>query len=81
MEAMRTFTGNTETEIWQQVAADMARPEEWFEYSAVLLQGGFLLAFDGIMFATHHAHGKTGLYPLLSKLEVGPGSVALVVKW
>lgn len=47
---------------------------------SLLLQGGFLLAFDGIMFATHHAHGKTGLYPLLSKLEVGPNSLALVVR-
>jgi hypothetical protein len=48
---------------------------------SLLLQGGFLLAFDGIMFAAHHAHGKTGLYPLLSHLEAGPTSVAFVARW
>ena len=48
---------------------------------SLLLQGGFLLAFDGLMFATHHAHGKNGLYPLLSHVQVGPNAVALTVKW
>jgi hypothetical protein len=47
---------------------------------SLLLQGGFLFAFDGIMFAAHHAHGKTGLYPLLSHLEAGPNAVAFTVK-
>lgn len=47
---------------------------------SLLLQGGFLFAFDGILFTAHHAHGKTGLYPLLSHLEAGPNSVAFVVK-
>ncbi|WP_201984022.1 hypothetical protein [Hymenobacter rubidus] len=41
MDALRTFTGNTEAEIWQQVAADMAQRGEWFEYEAVLQQGGY----------------------------------------
>jgi hypothetical protein len=46
---------------------------------SLLLQGGFLLAFDGLMFAAHHQHGRRGLYPLLGGLRVGPGAVALTV--
>lgn len=46
---------------------------------SVLLQGGFLLAFDGLMFAAHHRHGQRQLYPLLSGLRVGPGTVALAL--
>ncbi|HEX8425900.1 DUF6992 family protein [Hymenobacter sp.] len=47
---------------------------------SLLLQGSFLLAFDGIMFSAHHAHGKNSLYPLLSRLQAGPNAVAFVVK-
>lgn len=47
---------------------------------SLLLQGGFLFAFDGLMFAAHHAHGKKVLYPLLSHLQVSPTAVAFVVK-
>ncbi|WP_084443799.1 DUF6992 family protein [Hymenobacter roseosalivarius] len=45
---------------------------------SLLLQGGFLLAFDGVMFAAHHSHATQRLYPLLSNLRFGPGTVALV---
>ena len=41
METPRTITGNTENDIWQQVAADMAGQGEWFEYEAVLQQGPY----------------------------------------
>ncbi|WP_375435870.1 DUF6992 family protein [uncultured Hymenobacter sp.] len=47
---------------------------------SLLLQGGFLLAFDGILFAAHYAHGKKGLYPLLSHVQAGPNAVAFVVR-
>ncbi|UOQ66583.1 DUF6992 family protein [Hymenobacter volaticus] len=47
---------------------------------SLLLQGGFLFAFDGLMFAAHHAHGKSGLYPLLSHVQAGPNAIAFVVK-
>jgi hypothetical protein len=46
---------------------------------SLLLQGGFLLAFDGLMFVAHHRHASQSLYPLLSGLQVGPGSVALTL--
>lgn len=46
---------------------------------SLLLQGGFLLAFDGLMFAAHHRHASGQLYPLLSGLQIGPGMVALTL--
>lgn len=46
---------------------------------SLLLQGGFLLAFDGLMFAAHHKHGNRALYPLLSHLQLGPNAIALAV--
>ena len=46
---------------------------------SLLLQGGFLLAFDGIMFAAQHRHGQRNLYPLLSHVQIGPTTVALTL--
>jgi hypothetical protein len=46
---------------------------------SLLLQGGFLLAFDGLMFTAHHRHASQRLYPLLSGLQVGPGMVAFTL--
>ncbi|QNH62027.1 DUF6992 family protein [Hymenobacter sediminicola] len=46
---------------------------------SLLLQGGFLLAFDGVLYVAHHRHGQHHLYPLLSRLQVGPGYAALVL--
>ena len=52
----------------------------WRGYGqSLLLQGGFLLLFDGLQFAAHHRHGNRGLYPLLSHITLGPGGVALVL--
>lgn len=45
---------------------------------SLLLQGGFLLVFDGVMAAAHHRYANRGLYPLLSSLRLGPGTVAFV---
>ncbi|MBU6122020.1 DUF6992 family protein [Hymenobacter siberiensis] len=53
-------------------------PERWRGYGqSLLLQGGFLLLFDGLQFAAHHQHGARALYPLLSRISIGPGAVAL----
>lgn len=55
-------------------------PERWRGYGqSLLLQGGFLLLFDGFQFATHHRHGSRALYPLLSHVSIGPGAVAVVL--
>lgn len=54
-------------------------PNRWRGYGqSLLLQGGFLLLFDGFQFAAHHRHGQT-LYPLLSRVRLGPGAVAVVL--
>lgn len=54
--------------------------DRWRGYGhSLLLQGGFLLLFDGFQFATHHRHGTRALYPLLSHVSIGPGTMALVL--
>ncbi len=54
-------------------------PDRWRGYGqSLLLQGGFLLLFDGFQYATHQRHGQK-LYPLLSRVSVGPGAVALIL--
>ena len=54
--------------------------ERWRGYGqSLLLQGGFLLLFDGFQYATHHRHGTRALYPLLSRVSIGPGAVAVVL--
>ena len=54
--------------------------DRWQGYGrSLLLQGGFLLLFDGLQFATHHRHGTQALYPLLSRVSIGPAAVALVL--
>lgn len=54
--------------------------DRWRGYGqSLLLQGSFLLLFDGFQFATHHRHGTRSLYPLLSRVRLGPGAVALTL--
>ena len=54
--------------------------DRWRGYGhSLLLQGGFLLLFDGLQFAAHHRHGARALYPLLSRVSIGPGAVAVVL--
>jgi|GEM_PF-192287 hypothetical protein len=51
----------------------------WRGYGqSLLVQGGFLLLFDGFQFGAHHRHGRD-LYPLLSRLSIGPGTVAVTL--
>ena len=53
--------------------------DRWRGYGhSLLLQGGFLLLFDGFQYASHHRHGQA-LYPLLSRISIGPGAVAVVL--
>lgn len=44
----------------------------------LLVQGGFLLLFDGLMYRAHHRHGNKELYPLLGRVQAVPGGVAFV---
>ncbi|WP_046242336.1 DUF6992 family protein [Hymenobacter terrenus] len=53
--------------------------DRWRGYGqSLLLQGGFLLLFDGFQYMAHHRHGR-GLYPLLSRVSLGPGAVAITL--
>lgn len=55
-------------------------PGRWRGYGqSLLLQGGFLLLFDGLQYAAHHRHGNRALYPLLSRVSIGPGTLAVVL--
>ena len=55
-------------------------PDRWRGYGqSLLLQGGFLLLFDGLQYRAHHRHGNRGLYPLLSQVSIGPGAVAVAL--
>jgi hypothetical protein len=52
----------------------------WRGYGqSLLVQGGFLLLFDGVQYAAHHRHANRSLYPLLSRVSIGPGAVAVVL--
>ena len=54
--------------------------DRWRGYGhSLLLQGSFLLLFDGFQYVMHHRHGTRALYPLLSRVTIGPGAVALVL--
>ena len=55
-------------------------PEKFKGYgNSIILQGGFLLIYDAIIYAIHKNHGKQ-LKGLTDKVELnaGPGSVSLV---
>lgn len=41
METTRTFSADSETALWQQVAADMSRQPDLFDYTANLHQNGY----------------------------------------
>ena len=49
--------------------------------NSILVQGGFLLLFDGIMYAVHNKHGKQLFKQLENfQLSAGPSHISLLVK-
>lgn len=44
---------------------------------AIIMNGGFLLAFDVVMFYLHNRHGADELYPLLKNVSVSPGGFSV----
>jgi hypothetical protein len=46
MEPIRTYSADTEQELWQLVATDMAQQKELLQYSAQLTQAGQPMYFD-----------------------------------
>lgn len=57
--------------------------DRWKGYgNSFILQGAFLLLYDGVNFTLHHAHGK-GLFQRFNELQltVAPGGVGVVYSW
>ncbi|WBO84743.1 hypothetical protein [Hymenobacter yonginensis] len=46
MDTAPTFSADTETALWQQVAADMARTPDLLEYTATLHQNGYQVQLE-----------------------------------
>lgn len=46
MLTRHTFTADTEEALWQQVAADLQQTPDPFEYSAELVQAGYVIRLD-----------------------------------
>ncbi|TDQ18864.1 hypothetical protein DFQ04_0674 [Algoriphagus boseongensis] len=45
---------------------------------SIILQGAFLMAFDGVMYGFHHAHAKD-LPGLVQNLSLGPNGFSLII--
>lgn len=48
---------------------------------SIIMQGGFLFAFDLVMYFVHQNHGKKGLYNLVSDLSVSPNGFRVVMNF
>lgn len=47
---------------------------------SIMLQGGFLFAFDLLFYLTMNSHGK-GVYTLLNSLQITPNSVGMLIRF
>ena len=66
--------------LMNQLSDNQKNPAKFKGYgNSIMLQGGFLLLYDAIIYATHRKHGKK-LKGLVDKVQLGggPGSVSLV---
>lgn len=49
------------------------KADQWRGFGqAIIMNGGFLLAFDVVMYYLHNRHGADELYPLLKSVSVSP---------
>jgi hypothetical protein len=65
--------------LMNKTGDNQKNPEKFKGYgNSIMLQGGFLLLYDGIMYAIHRGHGKQ-LKAMGDKvtLNAGPGAVSL----
>ena len=65
--------------LMNKTSDNQKNPDKFKGYgNSIMMQGGFLLLYDAIIYAIHRKHGKQ-----LDKLELsgGPGSVSLVYKF
>jgi hypothetical protein len=66
--------------LMNKTSDNQKNPEKFKGYgNSILLQGGFLLVYDAIIYAIHKKHGKQ-LKGMVEKVSLsgGPGSVSLV---
>ncbi|MFN0082075.1 MAG: DUF6992 family protein [Ferruginibacter sp.] len=66
--------------LMNQLSDNQKNPAKFKGYgNSIMLQGGFLLLYDAIIYATHRKHGKK-LKGLVDKVQLGggPGSVSMV---
>ena len=66
--------------LMNKTSDNQKNPEKFEGYgNSILLQGGFLLLYDAIIYSIHRKHGKK-LDGLVDKVQLtgGPGSVSLV---
>lgn len=65
--------------LMNKTADNQKNPDKFRGYgNSIMMQGGFLLLYDGIMYAIHRSHGKQlkGMGDKV-RLDVGPGAVSL----
>jgi hypothetical protein len=65
--------------LMNKTSDNQKNPEKFKGYgNSIMIQGGFLLLYDAVMYAIHHKHGKQlkGMDNKLT-LNAGPGAVSL----
>lgn len=69
--------------LMNKTSDNQKNPEKFKGYgNSIMLQGGFLLLFDAIIYTIHHKHGNKFNGPDAKvQLSGGPGSVSLVYKF
>lgn len=56
------------------------KADQWRGFGqAIIMNGGFLLAFDVVLYYLHNRHGADELYPLLKSVSVSP--MGFSVNW
>ncbi|WP_139924542.1 hypothetical protein [Hymenobacter sp. DG01] len=74
MNPPRTYSADTEVQLWQQVAADLAQDGNQYEYQAELLHGGYRTQFG---LDIDLGGGFEGGYELTTLTTVVPGRPTL----
>lgn len=66
--------------LMNKTSDNQKNPEKFKGYgNSIMVQGGFLLLYDAIVYSIHHKHGKQlkGINDKVS-LDAGPGAVSLI---
>jgi hypothetical protein len=74
INSIRSFSADTETELWDQISADMLRDGSMLEYAAQLNQGGYQFMLD---IDIDPGGGFEGGYATTTLAALVPGAPAL----